>query len=127
MRVAQDELLRLQHELEAARVKADPSPAATNDVRVTDLDRMKERYAILEGELRKSKRREEKLQALQFRLQMDVKESGGSVDALKNLRSVRELEFDLDRAQNQISRLRAQVDKAGRTRPPLEPQRENIG
>jgi centromeric protein E len=121
MRVAQDELLRLQHELEAARVKADPSPVATNDVRVTDLDRMKERYAILEGELRKSKRREEKLQALQFRLQMDVKESGGSVDALKNLRSVRELEFDLDRAQNQISRLRAQVDKAGRTRPPLEP------
>jgi predicted RNase H-like nuclease (RuvC/YqgF family) len=63
----------------------------------------------LESELRKSKRREEKLQAMMYRLSLDVKESGGCENALKTLRSVRELEFDLDRAQNQISRLRSQL------------------
>lgn len=126
---AQGELNRLKLELEAARAASSqtiPPPTALNDGPIKELGHMKERCAVLEGELRKSRRREEKLQALQFRLQMDVKESGGSLHALKNLRSVRELEFDLDRAQNQISRLMAQIDKAGRTRAPLEPQRENI-
>ncbi len=36
-----------------------------------------ERVAALESELRRSKRREEKLTALQFRLREDLKECGG--------------------------------------------------
>lgn len=127
---AHDELNRLKHELEAARAAASqavPPPTVPNTELIKDFGDIKERCTVLEGELRKSKRREEKLQALQFRLQMDVKESGGSVDAFKNLRSVRELEFDLDRAQNQISRLRSHIDKAGRAaRTPLEPRSENV-
>ena len=85
----------------------------------------------LESELRKSKRREEKLQAMMYRLTMDIKESGGCLDALKNLRSVRELEFDLERAQNQISRLRSQLleQPAGKSTgraAPLESLDQNV-
>jgi centromeric protein E len=87
------------------------------------------RCLALETELRKSKRREEKLQALQYRLQMDVKESGGSVEAFKNLRDVRSLEYELDRtanrAEREISRLKDIISKCGPPRAPLS-HKENV-
>ena len=131
----QEELSQLKclHKLELESAKAEVSKTASVDASghaqlIKELEQFKERYAALEGELRKSKRREEKLHALQYRLQMDVRESGGCLGALNNLRSVRELEFDLDRAHNQISRLRAQVEKRdkGGGRTPLEPRTENV-
>ena len=38
-----------------------------------------ERIGALEAELRRSKRREEKLAALQFRLREDLKQNGGNI------------------------------------------------
>ncbi len=40
---------------------------------------MAERVGVLEAELRRSKRREEKLAALQFRLREDLKQNGGNI------------------------------------------------
>jgi len=94
---AKSTIEQLRNELRSAESK----PSASSDA--------SKKMTALESELRKSKRREEKLQAMMYRLSLDVKESGGCENALKTLRSVRELEFDLDRAQNQISRLRSQL------------------
>lgn len=60
--------------------------------------------AQLEGELRKSKRREEKLQALQFRLREDLKAAGGDLAAFDGLRDARGLEYELDRVANRAAR-----------------------
>ncbi|KDD71684.1 hypothetical protein H632_c4569p0, partial [Helicosporidium sp. ATCC 50920] len=70
----------------------------------------------LEAELRRSKRREEKLQALQFRLREDVRESGGDLAAFDALKKLRETEYELDRAGAAAAReakaLREQLAKA---------------
>ena len=65
------------------------------------------RCSALEGELRKSKRREEKLQALLFRLREDLKAAGGDVARLDLLKDQRALEYELDRVQNRSSRDKA--------------------
>lgn len=70
-----------------------------------------DRCAALEAELRKSKRREEKLQALQYRLREDVKACGGDLDRLEDLRERRSLEYELDRTQNQASREKAALSE----------------
>jgi hypothetical protein len=70
------------------------------------------RCSALEAELRKSKRREEKLQALQFRLREDVKSSGGDVGSFDQLRDVRALEYEMDRLANRASREKAQLREA---------------
>lgn len=81
-----------------------------------DVDALRQKCMVLETELRKSKRREEKLQALQYRLQQDFKQSLGSVDMFSNLREVRSLEYELDRtanrAEKEITALRAALQKA---------------
>ena len=63
-----------------------------------------DKVQALEKELRRSKRREEKLQALQYRLQQDVQKAGGSMEAFKNLRDVRSLEYELDRTANKAEK-----------------------
>ncbi|KFM22412.1 Centromere-associated protein E [Auxenochlorella protothecoides] len=96
------QLQALQTELAAARavqqrqqVPPSPDPA------------LADRCAALEAELRKSKRREEKLQALQYRLREDVKACGGDLARLEDLRERRSLEYELDRTQNRASREKA--------------------
>ena len=65
------------------------------------------RCSALEAELRKSKRREEKLQALQFRLREDVQAAGGDPGRFDALRDSRALEYELDRLANRASRDKA--------------------
>lgn len=60
--------------------------------------------AALEAELRRGKRREEKLQAMQFRLREDLKAAGGDPSVFDRMRDVRALEYELDFAANRHSR-----------------------
>lgn len=80
------------------------------------VDALEQKCLALEGELRKSKRREEKLQALQYRLQQDFKQSSGSLEMFANLRDIRSLEYELDRtanrAEKEISALKKALKKA---------------
>ena len=63
--------------------------------------------AALEDELRRSKRREEKLQALLYRLRHDLKSCGGDLAALDDIQERRSLEYELDRLRNRASREKA--------------------
>eukprot|EP00890_Picochlorum_soloecismus_P005045 jgi/Picsp_1/5541/NSC_02900-R1_protein len=65
---------------------------------------LKEKFVRLEQELRRSRRREEKLQALQYRLQEDVRQSGGSMDLFTKLKDIRTLEYEMDRAANKAEK-----------------------
>lgn len=62
------------------------------------------KVAGLEVELRRGKRREEKLQAMQFRLREDLKASGGDLSVFDRLKDIRELEYELDFATNRHAR-----------------------
>ncbi len=55
-----------------------------------------ERLAALEGELRRAKRGEMKLQAMLYRLRKDVETGGGNLASFDNLRDVRSLQYDVD-------------------------------
>lgn len=57
---------------------------------------MAERLSALEGELRRAKRGEMKLQALLYRLRKDVETAGSNLAAFDNLRNVRSLQYDVD-------------------------------
>jgi len=70
------------------------------------------RCSALEQELRKSRRREEKLQALQFRLREDLRLAGGDLAAFDQLKDVRALEYEMDRAANKASREKAALKQA---------------
>ena len=73
---------------------------------------LKERCSKLEQELRRSKRREEKLQAMQYRLREDIKQAGGSLDKFERLRDVRSLEYEMDRAKNKYEKEIASLHRA---------------
>lgn len=74
-----------------------PSPTKENIL-------FKEKCIRLEQELRRSRRREEKLQALQYRLQEDVRQSGGSMEVFTKLKDIRTLEYEMDRAANKAEK-----------------------
>ncbi len=65
---------------------------------------LESKVATLEAELRRGKRREEKLQAMQFRLREDLKAAGGDPSVFDRLRDVRALEYELDFAANRHTR-----------------------
>lgn len=73
---------------------------------------IRKRCSALEQELRKSKRREEKLQALQFRLREDLAKAGGDVSFFDKLKDVRSLEYELDRALNKAAKEKAVLQEA---------------
>lgn len=54
------------------------------------------RASALESELRKSKRAEQKLQALLYRLRQDVAGLGSNPGLFDNLQDVRNLEYEVD-------------------------------
>lgn len=54
------------------------------------------RLSALESELRKSKRAEQKLQALLYRLRQDVASMGSNPNVFDNLQDVRSLEYEVD-------------------------------
>jgi hypothetical protein len=54
------------------------------------------RASALESELRKSKRAEQKLQALLYRLRQDVASLGSNPGLFDNLQDVRNLEYEVD-------------------------------
>jgi hypothetical protein len=54
------------------------------------------RASALESELRKSKRAEQKLQALLYRLRQDVAGLGSNPSLFDNLQDVRNLEYEVD-------------------------------
>lgn len=56
----------------------------------------------LESELRKSKRAEQKLQALLFRLRQDVADAKQGADLLQRLQDQRALEYEVDFLTNKI-------------------------
>jgi len=57
---------------------------------------MQSRVSALETELRKSKRAEQKLQALLFRLRQDVAELQANPSLFDQLQDVRSLEYEVD-------------------------------
>jgi hypothetical protein len=61
-----------------------------------------ERAAALEVELRKSKRAEQKLQALLYRLRQDVAEVKQGADLLAKLEDQRGLEYEVDFLTNKV-------------------------
>jgi hypothetical protein len=61
-----------------------------------------EKLPQLEAELRKSKRAEQKLQAMLFRLRKDLQEAGGDMGAFDNLKDVRQLEYEVDFLANKV-------------------------
>lgn len=61
-----------------------------------------ERAAALENELRKSKRAEQKLQALLYRLRQDVAEVKQGADLMAKLEDQRSLEYEVDFLTNKI-------------------------
>jgi chromosome segregation ATPase len=133
-KATQEALESARREVDASRKDTCHQPRGIPENATDAGKELQERCLALESELRKSKRREEKLQALQYRLQMDIKECGGSLEAFKNLRDVRSLEYELDRtanrAEKEIARLRDIISKGGGksvNRVPLEPKPENIG
>lgn len=69
-----------------------------------EINLLKEKCFRLEQELRRSRRREEKLQALQYRLQEDVQQSGGSMELFTKLKDIRTLEYEMDRAANKAEK-----------------------
>lgn len=62
------------------------------------------RVAALESEVRRGRRREEKLAAMQFRLREDVAAAGRDPAAFDRLRDVRGLEYELDFVTNRAQR-----------------------
>jgi chromosome segregation ATPase len=118
--LAQSSVAAHKEEVQAlkSRLESIQSPAITTDTSGRT-DALEQRCLALESELRKSKRREEKLQALQYRLQQDIKISGGSLETFKNLRDVRALEYELDRtvnrAEKEIASLKAALTTAGKS------------
>ena len=62
------------------------------------------RVAALEAELRRGRRREEKLAAMQFRLREDVAAASRDPAAFDRLRDVRGLEYELDFVTNRAQR-----------------------
>ena len=60
--------------------------------------------AALEAEVRRGRRREEKLAAMQFRLREDVAAAGRDPAAFDRLRDVRGLEYELDFVTNRAQR-----------------------
>lgn len=68
---------------------------------------LQQQCQALEQELRLSRRREEKLQALHYRLRADVKACGGDLAALRDVSDRRGLEFELDRTRTRAARERA--------------------
>lgn len=80
---------------------------------------------VLQAELRKSKRREEKLNALVYRMRQDVEALTKDPGAFAKLQDVRALEYELDFASNKAAReraamqaeitaLKARLDRGGR-------------
>lgn len=63
---------------------------------------LQERVAALESELRKSKRAEQKLQALLFRLRQDVADVQQGADLMQKLQDQRALEYEVDFLTNKI-------------------------
>lgn len=57
---------------------------------------MQGRIASLESELRKSKRAEQKLQALLYRLRQDVSQLSANPGMFEQLQEVRSLEYEVD-------------------------------
>lgn len=92
----------------------------------------------LQAELRKSRRREEKLNALVYRMRQDVEALTKDPEAFARLQDVRALEYELDFATNkaarertalqaEISALKLRLDKGGATRDgPLAVRDENV-
>ncbi|MBX9448646.1 MAG: hypothetical protein KL787_02525 [Taibaiella sp.] len=80
----------------------------------TKLAALEQRCTDLENDLRKSRRREEKLQALQYRLKEDIRQAGGDTMAtvFDQLRDVRSLEYELDRVANRAAREKAALKEA---------------
>lgn len=78
----------------------------------SDIENLILRCKDLESQLRKSKRREEKLQALQFRLRQDLEQSNGDLSAFDRLVNARALEYELDRALNRASKEKENFMKA---------------
>lgn len=64
--------------------------------------RLQERAAALETELRKSKRAEQKLQALLYRLRQDVSEVKQGAELLAKLEDQRSLEYEVDFLTNKV-------------------------
>jgi hypothetical protein len=63
---------------------------------------LQERAAALENELRKSKRAEQKLQALLYRLRQDVAEVKQGADLMAKLEDQRSLEYEVDFLTNKV-------------------------
>lgn len=63
---------------------------------------LQERAAALETELRKSKRAEQKLQALLYRLRQDVAEVKQGADLMAKLEDQRSLEYEVDFLTNKV-------------------------
>ena len=64
--------------------------------------RLQERAAALETELRKSKRAEQKLQALLYRLRQDVSQVKQGAELLAKLEDQRSLEYEVDFLTNKV-------------------------
>lgn len=93
--------------------------------------------AQFQAELRKSKRREEKLNALVYRMRQDVEALTKDPEAFSRLQDVRALEYELDFATNKAARertalqaeitaLRETLDKGGSVEGPLTVRNENV-
>jgi centromeric protein E len=61
-----------------------------------------EKLAGLESELRKSKRAEQKLQAMLYRLRKDLQDAGGDLATFDRLQEVRTLEYEVDFLTNKV-------------------------
>ena len=71
---------------------------------------LQERAAALEIELRKSKRAEQKLQALLYRLRQDVAEVKQGAELLAKLEDQRSLEYEVDFLTNKV---KVGIDSSG--------------
>lgn len=61
-----------------------------------------EKLAGLESELRKSKRAEQKLQAMLYRMRKDLQDAGGDLATFDRLQEVRTLEYEVDFLTNKV-------------------------
>ena len=89
-----------------------PPPSQTHSN--AELEEMKQKHQVLEQELRRAKRAEQKMQAMLFRLRKDVEEKGSDLGGLLgSLQDVRSLQYDVDLLTQKIKRYEKQFAHQG--------------
>ncbi|GAX77261.1 hypothetical protein CEUSTIGMA_g4707.t1 [Chlamydomonas eustigma] len=93
------------------------TPASSAAEQTAELEGLREKSASLEQELRKTKRAEQKLQALLYRLRKDVADSKGDLGALlDSLKDVRSLQYDVDMLSQKLKRYERNMQVGGSER-----------